>query len=206
MKGPSLRILFWRRRKLSGGGVTNEMALGDAGLTLSDYESQFRRLLEEHSGLLFKVVRSFSVGPPDSDDLLQEILLQVWLSLPSFRGESKATTWMYRVALNTALAWKRRETKHRDYGRELPAAFEVIDQGAAPEETHARQESIRQMYEAVRALAPADRALMLLYLDGLGYAEMAEVIGISESNVGVRLNRIKKWLAARLNESQNVTG
>jgi RNA polymerase sigma-70 factor (ECF subfamily) len=62
------------------------------------------------------------------------------------------------------------------------------------------------MYEAVRALAPADRALVLLYLDGLGYADMADVIGISESNVGVRLNRIKKLLAARLNESQNVVG
>jgi RNA polymerase sigma-70 factor, ECF subfamily len=175
-------------------------------LSSTDYESQFRLVLEEHSGLLFKVVRSFTVGPPDSDDLLQEVLLQVWMSLPSFRGQSKTTTWLYRVALNTALAWKRRETKHRDRSQALPLAFEVIDKGAPSAESQAEQEAIQRMYEAVRALAPADRALVLLYLDGLSYADMAEVIGISESNVGVRLNRIKKLLAARLNETQDVAG
>jgi RNA polymerase sigma-70 factor (ECF subfamily) len=175
-------------------------------LSSTDYESQFRRVLEEHSGLLFKVVRSFTVGPSDSDDLLQEILLQVWMSLPSFRAQSKTTTWLYRVALNTALAWKRRETKHRDRSRAMPLAFEIVDEGASSAELQAERESIQQMYEAVRALAPADRALVLLYLDGLSYADMADVIGISESNVGVRLNRIKKSLAARVNEAQNVAG
>jgi RNA polymerase sigma-70 factor (ECF subfamily) len=175
-------------------------------LSSTDYESQFRRVLEEHSGLLFKVVRSFTVGPPDSDDLLQEILLQVWMALPGFRGQSKSTTWLYRVALNTALAWKRRERKHRIRSQALPATFEIIDDVARPGESQAEQEAIQRMYDAVRALAPADRALVLLYLDGLSYADMADVIGISESNVGVRLNRIKKSLAARINESQNVAG
>jgi RNA polymerase sigma-70 factor (ECF subfamily) len=171
-------------------------------LSLTDHESQFRRLLDEHTGLLLKVVRSFTTGPPDADDLLQEILLQVWLSLPSFRAESKATTWLYRVALNSALAWKRRETKHREQRQAL--TLEVIDEGATPGESPADQEAIARLYEAVRALPPADRALVLLYLDGLSYSEMADVIGITESNVGVRLNRIKKSLAAQLNESHHV--
>jgi RNA polymerase sigma-70 factor (ECF subfamily) len=173
-------------------------------LSPKDYEAQFRRLLDEHAGLLFKVVRSFTPGPPDSDDLLQEILLQVWLSLPSFRAESKATTWMYRVALNTALVWKRRETKHRDRSRTLPLTLEVIDNCAAPGESPFERESVERLYDAVRALPPSDRALVLLYLDALSYVEMADVIGISESNVGVRLNRIKKSLAAQLNESHHV--
>jgi RNA polymerase sigma-70 factor (ECF subfamily) len=173
-------------------------------LSPTEYESQFRRWLDEHAGLLFKVVRSFANGPHDSDDLLQEILLQVWLSLPSFRAESKATTWLYRVALNTSLAWKRRETKHRDRRRGLPVGLEVVDQRAAPGELTSDQEAVDQLYEALRALAPADRALVLLYLDGLSYAEMAEVIGISESNVGVRLNRLKKQLAAQLHEATDV--
>jgi RNA polymerase sigma-70 factor (ECF subfamily) len=170
----------------------------------AEYESLFRQWLDEHTGLLFNVVRSFADGPHDSDDLLQEILLQVWLSLPNFRAQSKATTWLYRVALNTALAWKRRETKHRDRGGSLPLLFEVVDESAAPAESYAKQETIRKMYEAVRALTPADRALVLLYLDGLAYADMADVIGISESNVGVRLNRLKKLLAAQLKETTNV--
>jgi RNA polymerase sigma-70 factor (ECF subfamily) len=149
-----------------------------------------------------KVVRTFTTAPPDSDDLLQEILLQVWLSLSSFRGESKATTWLYRVALNTALAWKRRETKHRVQRHAL--TLEVVEDCAAPSESPADQEAIARLYEAVRALPPTDRALVLLYLDGLAYAEMADVIGITESNVGVRLNRIKKSLAAQMNEPHHV--
>lgn len=170
----------------------------------TDFESQFRRLLDEHTGLVFKVVRSFAQGPPDSDDLLQEILLQVWISLPSFRAESKATTWMYRVALNTALAWKRRETKHRDRRRALPIEIEFVDHRPAPIEAHEEREKLERLYEVVRALPPTDRALVLLYLDGLSYSEMAEVIGVSESNVGVRLNRVKKSLAARLKEPTDV--
>lgn len=169
-----------------------------------DYESQFRRWLDEHAGLLWKVVRSFTEGPPDCDDLLQEVLLQVWLSMPAFRADSKATTWLYRVALNTALAWKRRETKHRERRDGLPLALEIVDRRAVPGAPPPDQEAIDRLYEAVRALAPTERALVLLYLDGLSYAEMAEVIGISESNVGVRLNRVKKLLATQLRETTDV--
>jgi RNA polymerase sigma-70 factor, ECF subfamily len=169
-----------------------------------EYESQFRRWLEEHTGLLLKVVRSFTTGPPDSDDLLQEILLQVWMSVPSFRAESKATTWLYRVALNTALAWKRRETKHKTRRTALPVTLEVVDHAPAPGEAQADRESLEKLYEAVRALVPADRALVLLYLDGLSYSDMAAVIGITESNVGVRLNRIKKSLAEKVQRESDV--
>jgi RNA polymerase sigma-70 factor (ECF subfamily) len=171
-------------------------------LSPNEQESQFRRWLDEHAGLLFKVVRSFTDGPPDSDDLLQEILLQVWLSLPSYRAEAKATTWLYRVALNTALAWKRREMKHRRAA--FPIELELVDRGAAPKDVHAQHERIAQLYEAVRALPLADRALVLLYLDGLSYRDMAEVVGISESNVGVRLNRIKKVLSDNVKAEHNV--
>jgi RNA polymerase sigma-70 factor, ECF subfamily len=173
-------------------------------LSPTEYESQFRRWLDEHAGLLFKVVRSFTTSPPDSEDLLQEILLQVWLSLPSFRAESKATTWLYRVALNTALAWKRKETKHRDRRRTIPLTLDIVDNVAAAVESQTQREALERLYEAVRTLPPADRALVLLYLDGISYSEMAEVIGISESNVGVRLNRVKKSLAAQLNETDDV--
>src|SRR2546423_14992963 len=84
---------------------------GDGSLGIADHELRFRQWLGEHTGLLLKVVRSFAEGPADQDDLFQEILLQVWLSLPNFREDSKPTTWLYRVAFNTALAWKRTEKK-----------------------------------------------------------------------------------------------
>jgi RNA polymerase sigma-70 factor (ECF subfamily) len=108
------------------------------------------------------------------------------------------------VALNTALAWKRRETKHRDRRRTLPMTFDVVDHCAAPSELHTEREAVDRLYDVVRALPPADRALVLLYLDGLSYSDMAEVVGITESNVGVRLNRIKKVLAAQLKATNDV--
>lgn len=169
-----------------------------------DHESTFRRWLDEHAGLLFKVVRSFAEGPNDADDLFQEILLQVWLSLPGFRAESKETTWLYRVALNTALAWKRRETKYRRRKRALTVASEFVDRRAAADGTSATGEEVERLYAAIRALPRADRALVLLYLDQLTYGEMAEVIGISESNVGVRLHRIKQKLADQLKVEPDV--
>jgi RNA polymerase sigma-70 factor (ECF subfamily) len=151
--------------------------------------------------LLLKVVRSFAEGPADQDDLFQEILLQVWLSLPSFRDDSKPTTWLYRVALNTALAWKRGEKKRR--GRQ--SALPIVDLAARATTSVDAQRNgqiVDQLYAAIRALPLAKRALVVLYLDGFTYREIAEVVGISESNVGVSLNRIKKELAATVKEDE----
>lgn len=164
----------------------------------NDHEKLFRRWLDEHTGLLLKVVRSFASGPTDADDLFQEILLQVWMSLPNFRAESKATTWLYRVALNTALAWKRRERPHRYRPSQITLATVTAGAGGRPEDVLENREAVERLYTAIRALTPANRALVLLYLDGLSYAEMAEVTGISETNVGVRLHRIKHELALKL--------
>jgi RNA polymerase sigma-70 factor (ECF subfamily) len=171
-------------------------------LGVANHELQFRQWLDEHTGLLVKVVRSFAEGSADQDDLLQEILLQVWLSLPNFRDESKPTTWLYRIALNTALAWNRSEKKRRRGQDSLS-----ITDAAAPVVTSAEAERndrvVEQLYAAIRALPPAKRALVVLYLDGFSYREIADVLGISESNVGVSLNRTKKELAAAVREDKD---
>lgn len=168
---------------------------------IANHELQFRQWLDKHTGLLVKVVRSFAEGPADQDDLFQEVLLQVWQSLPNFREDSKPTTWLYRVALNTALAWKRGEKKRRFRQGSLS-----ISDVAAPSDPSAEAERndriVEQLYTAIRALPPAKRALVVLYLDGFSYREIAEVVGISESNVGVSLNRIKKDLAATVKEDE----
>ncbi|MEX0642566.1 MAG: RNA polymerase sigma factor [Pirellulales bacterium] len=168
-----------------------------------EHESLFRQWLAEHLGLLIKVARSFADSASDTDDLLQEVLLQVWISLPNYRAESKPTTWLYRVALNTGLAWKRREVKHRRRRADMHPAV-VAEAAASPDDRAANRETIDRMYAAIRELEPAGRALVLLYLDGLSYAEMAEVIGISENNIGVRLNRIRKQLAEALKGREDV--
>jgi len=171
-------------------------------LGIVDHELRFRQWLGEHSGLLLKVVRSFAEGRSDQDDLFQEILLQVWLSLPGFREESKPTTWLYRVALNTALAWKRTEKKRRRRQGSISIP-DVPAPGTQSAEAEQNTRILDELYATIRKLPPTKRALVVLYLDGFSYREIAEVVGISESNVGVRLSRIKQELAASVKDDGN---
>jgi RNA polymerase sigma-70 factor (ECF subfamily) len=165
------------------------------GMTSEEQEKLFRRWLADHAGLMWKVVHAFTGTPEDQQDLLQEISLQLWSSLPSFRGEAKESTWIYRVAFNTALVWKRDE-KRRHAKHEAFLHLNVAPEnpsGPSPDE-----ELVKQLYAAIRQLPKLDASLALMHLDGLGYREMSEVLGISESNVGVKLNRIRKQLADSL--------
>ncbi|HEY0552535.1 MAG TPA: sigma-70 family RNA polymerase sigma factor [Verrucomicrobiae bacterium] len=161
-------------------------------------EAVFKHWLEHHTGLVFKVARTFAPSDADRDDLVQEILLQLWRSLPRFEGKAKESTWIYRVALHTALAWQRHEKKRHAAQTPLPA----IEEFAAPDDPAAREreELVARLYAAIRRLPKVDAALVLLYLDDLSYREMAEVLGISETNVGVKLNRARKILAEAMQE------
>ncbi len=162
------------------------------------HEALFKRWLEQHSGLVFKAARAFAQGDADRDDLMQEILLQLWRSLPRFQGRARESTWIYRVALNTALAWHRGENRRR--ATQTPSAgIEEIPGHEDPAERR-QAEQVAQLYAAIRRLPKLDAALVLLYLDDLSYREMAEVLGISESNVGVKLNRVRKVLAELMKE------
>ena len=167
-------------------------------MTAQEQETIFRRWLEAHLGLMLKVVRACVADPSDQDDLFQEVLLQIWLSIPVFRGESKETTWIYRVAFNTALAWRRGEQRRR-VGHE---AFLKLDVSPRVQPGHLdalpEQEMVNQLYAAIRQLPKMDASLALMYLDGLSYPEMAEVLGISENYLGVKLTRIRKQLAVQL--------
>ena len=162
-----------------------------------EQEKIFRRWLADHAGLMWKVVRAFTATPEDAEDLLQEIALQLWRSLSAFRGEAKESTWIYRVAFNTALVWKRdekrRHAKHEKFF-EMNGAPEV-----SPDSAPVRDEALMQLlYSAIRQLPKLDASLALMHLDGLSYGEMSEVLGITESHVGVKLNRIRKKLAEML--------
>jgi RNA polymerase sigma-70 factor (ECF subfamily) len=167
-------------------------------MTAQEQETLFRRWLNEHLGLMLKVVRGCATAPQDQDDLLQDILLQIWSSIPSFRGEAKETTWIYRVAFNTALAWRRGERRRR----EKHETFLKFDTSPRAQPSHldslSEQEIVERLYTAIRQLPKVDASLALMHLDGLSYQEMAEVLGISENYVGVKLNRIRKQLADQL--------
>ena len=172
-------------------------------MTVQEQETIFRRWLEEHLGLMLKVVRGCAASAQDQDDLFQDVMLQVWLSIPAFRGESKETTWIYRVAFNTALAWRRVERRWRER-HERFLKFEISPQTQPSHlDSLPGRELVEQLYAAIRQLAKVDASLALMHLDGLSYREMAEVLGISENHVGVKLNRIRKQLANQLKGASN---
>ena len=165
----------------------------------SERHRLFTQWLGEHKGLMFKVVRAYADCPEDQDDLFQEILLQVWSSIPAFQGKAKVSTGIYRVALNTALVWKRgqkrKRKKHRSVTMDLDEASATRQ---CSSDSLTQKQVVKQLYEAIRRLPKIDSSLVFMYMDGLGYDEMAEVLGISKSNVGVKLNRAKKQLAQLL--------
>jgi RNA polymerase sigma-70 factor, ECF subfamily len=162
-----------------------------------EQEKLFKRWIDEYKKLIFKVVRAYTVLLEDQDDLFQEILLQLWSSIPNFRGNAKETTWIYRVALNTAMVWKRTEKRKR-FRTEILDLQEISQAKNNCDELLTKHRVLDQVYDSIRQLPKSESSLVLLYLDGLSYDEMADVLGISTSNVGVRLNRVKKKLAQLL--------
>ena len=124
-------------------------------------ETIFRRWLDAHLGLMLKIVRGCAATPQDQDDLFQDVLLQVWSSIPAFRGEAKETTWIYRVAFNTALAWRRGERRRR-VGHETFLKFDVSPQSQPSHaETLPEKEIVEQLYAAIRQLPKVDASLAL---------------------------------------------
>jgi RNA polymerase sigma-70 factor (ECF subfamily) len=162
-------------------------------------ESEQKRIFDEwlaaHKGLFFKVVRAYAFTPQDQEDLFQEIAIQVWDSVPSFRGESSVATWIYRVALYTAMSWARQEIKREDGKRPLAGIEHTLI--ATPTK---KDDRLIWLYDQIAQLDEIDRSLTLLLLDGYSYKEMASILGISTSNVGVKINRIKKHLTRKSQE------
>ncbi len=160
-----------------------------------DPASLFMNWLGEHGSSVMKVARAYTLTGEECQDLAQEILLQAWRSLPNFEGKASAATWFYRVALHTAMKWHRKDKPRRSRQQPLLEVQAEATEGIDSSEQAQHRDTVEQLYKAIRQLPKTDAALVLLYLDELSYREMAEVLGISESNVGVKLNRAKKALS-----------
>lgn len=164
-----------------------------------DQKSLFMDWLGEHGSSVIKVARAYTLTSEECQDLAQEILLQAWRSLPKFERKASAATWFYRVALQTAMNWHRKDKPRRSRQQPLLEVQTLAPDGTDGAEQAQHRETVEQLYKAIHQLPKTDAALVLLYLDELSYREMAEVLGISESNVGVKLNRAKKALGALMN-------
>jgi RNA polymerase sigma factor (sigma-70 family) len=159
-------------------------------------DEAFAVWLAPHLGALRRVARAFA-EPADQHDLMQELMLAVWRARPRFRSESADTTFVYRVAHNTALTWKRGETRRRRRREAIEAEMALRLEADDPPETVSL---LDRLYAAIRTLPPLDRSLILLSLDGQPYAEIARLHGLSETNVGARLSRVRRRLSELVEE------
>lgn len=166
-----------------------------------DLESLFKHWLEEHQGVILKVARAYTLTSEDCQDLIQEILLQVWRSLPQFEGRSSPCTWLFRVAINTSLSWRRQDHRRRASRQSALDVAVLLDRTADSAAQAADRELVDRMYAAIQRLPATDAALVLMYLDDLSYSQMADVLGITQTNVGVKLNRAKKALGKLMGPS-----
>lgn len=150
-------------------------------------EKEFVALIHDYQNIIYKICRLYRDNKEDQEDLFQEIVYQLWKSYPDFKGESKVSSWMYRIALNTAIAVYRKSKISVDYYEEFPEHLHLSD------EKNISQNEER-LFWALRRLNDSEKAVISLYLEDFNYAEIAAITGLSESNIGVRLNRIKHKL------------
>ena len=152
-------------------------------------EKEFAKLIKDNQGLIIKVSRLYTNTLEDEQDLFQEIVLQLWRSYDSFKGQSKISTWMYRVALNTAITLFRKKTKS-------PQTDELLDYHHSNyvEADDEKQQQISTLYKVIKMLPNVERAIITMYLDHLPYRDISENLVITEVNARVKMNRLKKTL------------
>lgn len=153
-------------------------------------EKEFVQLLDENQNIVHKICRIYTSDEDSHKDLFQEITIQLWKAFKSFRGEAKFSTWMYRVALNTAITLYRKKKRSLDTQDWESVEFKIQDK--AYDDT--TEENLKLMYRAIKELNDIDKALVFLYLEDRNYTEIADAIGITEVNARVKMNRVKKKL------------
>lgn len=166
-------------------------------MTASDRHEAFSDLLQRHRGIVFKVANSYARLAEDRDDLAQEIAAQLWRAWPHYDPARSFSTWMYRVALNVAISHVREQSVRRRHDA-IPLDEDIHDLADATGIDHEREQHIRLLQRFIRRQAPLDRALLLLYLDDRPQREIAEILGISESNVSTKIGRLKQRIRDEL--------
>ena len=152
---------------------------------------QFLNVFEENIGLIFKISRAYTKTLQDREDLINDIALELWKSFKNFRGNSKISTWIYRIALNTSMNYKRRKKKD--------SLFSFLDDSRKADYISWNLEDDKSseaeiLYQCIDELGEINKAIILLYLDGNSHEEISEITGISKSNVGTRIGRIKEQI------------
>ncbi|MHB1047332.1 MAG: RNA polymerase sigma factor [Thermoanaerobaculia bacterium] len=162
-------------------------------------QDRFLTLLDEHRKILFKVASSYCRSTADRQDLVQEMVVQLWRSFDRYDERYRFSTWMYRIALNVAISFYRGEARRSRF--HVPAADTLLEVPAEEPGSAARDDDLRLLQHFIEQLDELDRALVVLYLDGNRYDTIAEVLGISQTNVGTKISRIKQKLRRGLTKT-----
>lgn len=162
-------------------------------MTSKETEKEFIELIEQHSRLIYKVCFMYASDRDELNDLYQEVLINLWRSHDAFRGESKYSTWIYRIGLNTCVSYIRQKSRKPSL---VPLTVDL--ESITEDETHVEQ--LRELYRLINQLSKIEKAIVLLYLEEKTYDEIGEIVGITRGNVGVKLNRIKTKLKEMSNQ------
>ncbi len=158
-------------------------------------EKEFLKIVEKNQGIIHKVCNVYCDSEEDKQDLFQEIVAQLWKSYPSFRKESKFSTWMYRVALNTAITTFKKSKRRPDQDSLTYDNFQLKDDSYDA----GLEDNIKLLHKAIKKLSGVEKSIILLFLEGKKYEEIAEITGITQNYVRVKMNRIKKKLKSYMN-------
>lgn len=153
-------------------------------------EKEFLQIIQKNQGIIHKVSNIYCDTDDDRRDLFQEIVAQLWKSYPSFRKESKVSTWMYRVALNTAITSFKKSKRRPDQNHLTYENFQIVDEKYDTE----TEEKIKLLHKAIKHLTGIEKSIVLLFLENKKYEDIAEITGITQNYVRVKMNRIKKKL------------
>ncbi len=158
-------------------------------------EKEFLKIVEKNQGIIHKVCNVYCDSEEDKQDLFQEIVAQLWKSYPSFRKESKFSTWMYRVALNTAITTFKKSKRRPDQDSLTYDNFQLKDDSYDA----GLEDNIKLLHKAIKKLSGVEKSIILLFLEGKKYEEIAEITGITQNYVRVKMNRIKRKLKSYMN-------
>lgn len=161
-----------------------------------DQQRFFEDIIEQHKGILFKVGRAYCPDVDDRQDLIQEMMIQIWLSIHKYNNQYKISTWLYRISLNVAISFYRKSsTRAKKY---TGLNEQMVETPAGDQSENERQLNLLEQF--ISELKEIDKALMILYLEDKSHTEIAEILGMSVSNVGTKIGRIKGKLKARFSQ------
>jgi RNA polymerase sigma factor (sigma-70 family) len=161
-----------------------------------EQRQHFQNIIEQHKGILYKVARAYCPNEDDRQDLMQEMMIQVWLSEHRYNNQFKISTWLYRISLNVAISFYRKNTTRANKHTMLNEQTEQM----AMEDKTADERQLNLLEQFISELKEIDKALMVLYLEDKSHAEIAEILGMSVSNVGTKIGRIKDKLKTQFSQ------